>query len=137
MQDEISGNIARVLHQQFAAVPDRAIDPAAYDLYLRSSPKSYAPDELRAHIGVLEAVPARVPEFADAWGRLAYLRAFLRFYQPFRERPASGALIEREATRALALDPENVVALAAQLFVLPPFGRFIEADRLLESLRQA
>jgi TolB-like protein/tetratricopeptide (TPR) repeat protein len=137
VQDEIAGNIARVLHRQFATVPGRAMDPTTYDLYLRSSPKSYAPDELRTHIGVLETVTKQAPESADAWGRLAYLRAFLRFYQPFRERPASTALVEREAARALALDPENVDALAAQLFVLPPFGRFIEADRLLERLRQA
>ena len=47
VQDEISENIAGALDQTFSSFSTRAVDPAVYDLYLRASPKSYAPDELR------------------------------------------------------------------------------------------
>jgi adenylate cyclase len=137
VQDEISENIARALDQAFASAPAPAVEPAMYDLYLRSRPKGYAPDELRIHVGVLELVTARAPQFAAAWGRLAYLRAFLRFYQPFAERAASEAQVSREAERALSLDAQNVDAMAAQYFVIAPFGHFVEADAALVRLRRA
>lgn len=134
VQDEISDQIARALDQTFARGASRAIDPAVYDLYLRGIPSTYAPDELRTKVGLLEIVTERAPEFADAWGRLAYLRAWLRFYQPLGEKPGAAARIEQAAARALALDPESVDALAARLFVLPPFGAFLETDQALERL---
>jgi TolB-like protein/class 3 adenylate cyclase/tetratricopeptide (TPR) repeat protein len=137
VQDEISESIARALDQAFFSIPTAALEPAVYDLYLRSSPQSYAPDELRARVEVLEMVTQRAPQFPAAWGRLAYLRSFLRFYEPFAGRAASAARVNDEAQRALALDAQNLDAMAAQLFVLPPFGRFIEADAALERLRRA
>ena len=137
VQDEISESIARALDQAFARTPAPAVEPAVYDLYLRSNPKSYAPDELRSHIGVLELVTQRAPQFATAWGRLAFLRAFLRFYLPFAERAASAAQVRRDAERALALDAQNLDALAGQYFVVAPFGRFVEADAALDRLRRA
>jgi TolB-like protein len=136
VQDEISESIAGALDQAFSSSSTRAVDPAVYDLYLRASPKSYAPDELRTHVGLLEVVTQRAPEFAEGWGRLAYLRAFLHFYQPFALRGESARRVQGEADRALALDPHNVDALMGQLFVIPPFGRFIEADAILERIRR-
>jgi TolB-like protein/class 3 adenylate cyclase len=135
VQDEISESIAAALDQAFASESTRAVDPAVYDLYLRASPKSYAPDELSAHVGALETVTQRAPHFAQAWGRLAYLRSWLHFYRPFAERPAIAALVAREAARALELDPHSIDALTAQLFVIPPFGRFVEADAVFERIR--
>ena len=88
VQDEISESIAQALDQAFSKAATRPVDSAVYDLYLRSSPKSYAPDEQRTHVGVLELVTQRALHFAAAWGRLAYLRAFLPFYQPYAERAA-------------------------------------------------
>lgn len=137
VQDEISDNIAAALHQTFSSYSTRRADPAVYDLYLRASPRSYAPDELRTHVGLLEVVTQRAPHFAEAWGRLAYVRAWLHFYQPFSDRPASAALVAREAERALEVDPENVDAMTARLFVVPPFGRFIEGDAIAERLRRS
>ena len=137
VQDEISESIARALDQAFASAPAPAVDPALYDLYLRSSPKGFAPDELRTHVGVLELVTQRAPKFAAAWGRLAYMRAFLRFYQPFAERAASATQVNREAERALSLDAQNLDAMAGQYFVIAPFGHFVEADAALVRLRRA
>jgi TolB-like protein len=137
VQDEISESIAKALHQAFSSFSIRAVDPAVYDLYLRASPKSFAPDELRTHVGLLEVVTQRAPHFVEGWGRLAYLRAFLHLYQPFADRAASATLVAREAARALARDPQSIDATTAQLFVIPPFGRFVEIDAVLERLRQA
>jgi TolB-like protein len=137
VQDEISESIAKALDQAFSAFPTQAVDPAVYDLYLRTMPKSYAPDELRTHVGVLELVTQRAPNFAQAWGRLAFLRSFLRFYQPFANRAATAGLVMRESMSALTLDPQNVDAMLAQLFVFPPFGRFVEGEAVLERIQRA
>jgi TolB-like protein len=137
VQDEISEHISAALHRTFNAFSSKAVDPAAYDLYLRASPRSYAPSEARTNIGLLEVATRRAPHFAEAWGRLAYLRAFLRFYQPFADHAACAGLVEREAERALAIDPDNIDALTAKFFLVPPYGRFAEADQVIERIRQA
>jgi TolB-like protein len=137
VQDEISESIARALDQTFSSFSTRAVEPAVYDLYLRASPKSYAPDDLRTCVGLLEVVTQRAPHFVEAWGRLAYVRGFLHMYLTFAERAVSAARVAREASHALALDAQNIDALAARCFVMPPFGRFIEGDAFLERLQRA
>jgi adenylate cyclase len=137
VQDDISFAIAGALERRFSAVRPHRADPANYDLYLRSSPKSYAPDEVRTSLGLLEVVTERAPRFADAWGRVAYLRGFLHPYLPFAERALEAARVEREAKEALALDPGNIDALAARCFISAPYGSFVEADRRLDALRFA
>jgi len=137
VQDEISESIARALDQAFSSFSTRSVEPAVYDLYLRASPKSYAPDDLRTCVGLLEVVTQRAPHFVEAWGRLAYLRGFLHVYLPFAERADSAARVAREASHALALDAQNIDALASRCFVMPPFGRFVEGDAFLERLQRA
>ena len=137
VQDEIAEAIADALQATFTSFSTRAIDPVAYDLYLRASIKSYAPAELNASVGLLEAAVQRAPNFAEAWGRLAYVRTWARLYQPFAERAASAALVTREAEQALALDPQNVDALTAQYFILPPYGSFIASDAAMARVRRA
>lgn len=137
VQDEISEAIAGALDETFTSFSTKAIDPVAYDLYLRASIKLYAPQELHASIGLLEAALQRAPHFAEAWGRLAYVRNWARLFQPFPERAASAALVTREAERALELDPQNVDALTAKYFILPPYGSFLAADAAMERIRQA
>jgi adenylate cyclase len=137
VQDDIAGSIAAALDQEFSSFSTRGVDPAVYDLYLRTSPKSYAPDDLRACVRLLEVVTQRAPHFVEAWGRLAYLRGFLHAYLPFAERAENAACVTREASYALALDAANIDALAARCFVMPPFGRFIDGEVFLERLRRA
>lgn len=137
VQDDISESIAGSLNQTFSGNASSVVDPAVYDLYLRARLKSYAPDELRANIRLLEVATQRAPTFAEAWARQAYLRAWLRFYQPFAERAATAELVLREANTGLDLDPGNVDALVAKLFVIPPFGHFLEAETALTRIRQA
>lgn len=137
VQDDISEHIAGALDRQFSRSATQAIDPAVYDLYLRACPHSYAPGELQTSLGLLEVVTQRAPQFADAWGRLAYVRAWRSFYRPFADRPASTVQVAADAARALAIDPQNADALAAQLFAVPAFGRFLEGEAALQRLRGA
>ena len=137
VQDEIAESIAHALDHAFFGVSTRPVEPAVYDLYLRSNPKSYAPDELRTSVGVLEVVTQRAPHFVQAWARLAYVRSFLHMYLPFVERQASAEQVVREAAQALAHDAQNNDALVACCFVVPPFGHFVEAEDFLERLRRA
>jgi TolB-like protein len=136
VQDEIAEQIAGALDQTFTSFSTKAIDPSVYDLYLRASPRSYAPDELRTSVGLLEIATERAPDFAEAWGRLAFLRGWLRFYQPFADRAASADSVKREAARALARDPQNVDALLAQLFLSSSFGRFVDDVANVDHIRQ-
>ena len=137
VQDEIAEDIASALDRTFTSFSTKPIDPSVYDLYLRASPRSYAPDELRTNVRLLEDATQRAPHFAAAWGRLAVLRAWLRFYQPFADRAASADLVTREAERALALDAQNVDAWLAQLFLTTPFGRFVDDVAIVERIRRA
>ena len=137
VQDEIAASIARSLDQAFLRFSTRSVDPDAYDLYLRASPAAYAPGELHAGVGLLEAVTQRAPHFVEAWGRLAYLRSFMHLYLPFADRAANAERVVLEASHALALDAYNSDALAARCIVVPPFGRFLEAEVYLDRLRRA
>jgi TolB-like protein len=137
VQDEISENIAGALDHTFSGLATAPIDPDVYDLYLRASPNSYAPNELRKNIEALQDVTRRAPDFAEGWARLAYVRSWLNVYLPFADRSESAAQVASEADRALAVDAQNVDALWAKLFVIPAFGRFVEADDLLKRMRRA
>jgi TolB-like protein len=137
VQDDISEAIADALHQTFNSLTTRAVDPSFYDLYLRASPRTYLPDDLRPKRDLLEGAMDRAPEFAAGWGRLAFLRSMLRTYEPYAGRAESGERIAAETGRALALDSQNVDALAAQYFAVPAFGDFIEADQTAMQLQQS
>ncbi len=136
VQDEISESISEALHQTFTRAATKSVDPDAYDLYLRTTAKSYAPDEVRTHIALLEECVKRAPHFGAAWGRLAHLRAFLRTYEPYAARASTAARVGQEAQRALAADPQDMPALLAELLIVPPFGSFAELDAALDRLRR-
>jgi TolB-like protein/tetratricopeptide (TPR) repeat protein len=135
VQDQIATQIGMRLRLTFNSLRLAAPPPAMYDLFLQSILKSYAPAELRQNVTRLEAVTQGAPDFAAAWGRLAYVRAFASFYQPYASRPSVVAQIERDAARALALDPKNPDALWGLLLALPPCGAFREMYALLERVR--
>jgi len=137
VQDDITESIAKSLDQAFSKFSPQRIDPAVYDLYLRARPRTYSPDELRTLVDLLELATERAPTFAEAWARLVYLRAWLHFYIPFAERPANAERIAQDAAHALELDPEGSDVRMAQALALPPFGRFLEFDALVERMRNA
>ena len=136
VQDEISeASASRPLDQTFTRFrPRRSIRRPTTSTCAAVS--VVCPNELRANVGLLETATQRAPNFAEAWERLAYVRTWARFYQPFAERGASAAVVTREAERALALDPQNIDALTAQYYILPPYGSFIVSDAAMERIRR-
>lgn len=136
VQDEISENIASALQRTFSRVSSKAIDPAAYDLFLRGIQTAFVSESLQPGITRLEEVTHRAPQFAEAWGKLAELRAHFRFLQPYSERERLAAMVSADAREALTLDPHNPAARLALLLLLPPWGRFIEAEAIVDPLIQ-
>ena len=136
VQDEIAENIAAALNHTFARTSTQKIELEVFDLYLRAIPNAYSPNELAAGVALLEVATQRAPHFIEVCGRLAYLRGLLHVYLPFGERAQSAERVVREASYALALalDAENVDALAARGLVTRPFGDFETFDRFLSRL---
>jgi len=136
LQDEIAEAIVNALKLKLLPQEKQQIERRgttnldAYDLYLRGTRPTFALEGVRASVALLEAATQLAPDYADAWGALAVARADWRFSRPYVERDAIAVVVAADAERALALDPHNVAALSAQLDLLPPFGRFTDADAL-------
>jgi adenylate cyclase len=141
VQDEIAQAIVtalklRLLPEEQSNIERRGtINLDAYDLYLRGTRPAFAPDDLQARIVQLEAATELAPDYADAWGALAHARSNWRLYRPQAERDEIAQHIAAEAEQALALDPQNAAAMWAQLNLLPPFGRFVEWEALIDRMR--
>jgi tetratricopeptide (TPR) repeat protein len=140
IQDEIAGAIVAALKLRLLPGEKNSIerrgttDLIAYDLYLRGTRPAFGADEQRARIELLESATLLAPDYANAWGALASARATWRLELPYAERGEVAVAVLQEALRALALDPRNVDALAAQVLLLPPFGRYLEAEALTERM---
>jgi len=132
LQDEISSAVARALQVTFNGSPVAgAIDPVAFDLYLRA--KTASTQWLGAcDADLLEQAVARAPTFAQAWATLAVSRAIESEVErdPTRSaRPRAQAI--EAANSALRLDPSAGAAYAALSIVEPVCGRFQERDELI------
>jgi TolB-like protein len=77
LQDQVATAVAQAMRCALApAVRSGAVDPVAYDLYLRgNTPPSEMSTAYRAEIALLEEAVDRAPTFADAWASLGFLRA--------------------------------------------------------------
>ncbi len=135
VQDEIAEQIATALDRAFISFSTKPADSEVYDRYLRASPETFRTDEMKQKIMLLEPALERQPDFAEGWGRLAYLRAFAHFSDPYRDRPGIIARANAEADRALSADPLNAEALVAKFLLVPPFGSYLEADALIERIQ--
>jgi TolB-like protein len=118
VQDEISSAIAAALKARLVdadgpSARSRAANVEAFDLYLRGRHLTYQREtaNLRNAIGLFERAVAIDPQFAEAYGSMAFAWSLLPSYS--RDVPPLEGL---EATRrfgemALSIDPENVEAL--------------------------
>ena len=75
------------------------------------------------------------PDFADAWGRLAFFRAHLRAMLPYGERIGITAAANADIAHALALDPNQSDAKFAVAAMVDPFPQV--AGRGIGRLRTA
>ena len=132
LQDEIAGEVANATNVAFA--PYRrggGVDPAAYDLYLRSRNLIVERDPAPC-IALLERAVEIAPDFAAAWSALCWARAAQARRGP---RPTSFEVLKagavQAAERALELDPHAGLAYAA-LSNLEPIANYAERERLLQ-----
>jgi TolB-like protein/Tfp pilus assembly protein PilF len=121
LQDDIARAISRALSEKLAgggeaapvAHPKLRIDPDAYREYLQGQFyfAQRTPDGIRRSIALFEDVTKRAPEFADGFAMLgnAHATLALNFMQKEDIDPALAAI-----GHALALEPENAIALMAQ-----------------------
>jgi TolB-like protein len=136
VQDEISEAIAAALDIAFFPAASSKIDTVAYALFLRGREVQYGADALSHSVELLQAAVQIAPDFADAWGVLAYKQALVSLEMPWLERGPVEAKAESSARRALDLDPDNIWAVMAQARVVAPFGEFLELERIVQRLEQ-
>lgn len=125
LQGQLAQAIATALKARVGAGagPARAIrttDPEAYRAYLQgiyglNFPLSEGDKRLEAYRHFSRAVELD-PVFAEAWAARAYLleASFKFFFLPERDRPADTVM--EDAERALALDPDNMMAQVARIW---------------------
>lgn len=137
LQDEIAAAIATALDTHFTpAKTPVAIDPDAYDRYLRAR-AIYGQDnglaeQLRC-IELLEATVARAPDFALAWGLLAMFRALTLPRTGDNDAPDRRAAARTAARRAIALNADCGPAMMALALLKPAFSDYADKCRLTEA----
>jgi TolB-like protein/tetratricopeptide (TPR) repeat protein len=131
LEDEIAAAVSEAMRSVLApAVRSGAVDPIAYDLYLRATthPERLGIDDLRQRRAQFEEAIRRSPTFADAWGGLGYIRARLADYLSGGDAVAMRADARKAAERALELDPRCAMAARALARAVPRVGSVIERD---------
>jgi TolB-like protein len=132
LQDEIAGAVAHALKAVFAQ-PERGgaavIAPQAYDLYLQSR---VVQKPLADRARLVEEAVRLAPEFAQAWGWLALMRArhavIERGEAPFAPLEAG---VREAIARAQALGLTSGVTKAAAS-LLEPFAAYARREALLD-----
>jgi TolB-like protein len=136
VQDEISQAIADALDAAFFPEAVQKVDPLAYDLYLRGKQFETNPETIQKNIELLEAAVKLEPKLADGWGALAVQRHYARVSVPWSERPPLDTRIAECAKHCLALDPDNVNAISAELYQLQPFGDYLGHHAKVDRIAQ-
>jgi TolB-like protein len=141
VQDEIAEAIASALMTKFLATQARPIEPAAYDLFLRSRTLSKnRTDDWINHYDrpSLERVVALAPNFAEGWSALALaLCEEMRTSSGESVRLLS-ARAREAAMRSLAIDPNSSAAHIALHFLEPLCGRYdVRVQHLQRAIKSA
>src|SRR5262249_25956331 len=122
------------LRLRFSPKSRRAVDPVAYDLYLRgrAATRVHTPESVAKGHELLMAAVQQAPDFPQAWYELAnnYFRA--GFLQPLAEQERSSALGLEAAKRARTLDPGYGAAYGMDSVLRPAFGRWGEIMAALD-----
>ena len=130
LQDEIAGAVASALKVAFAPRDAGAVDPLAYDLYLRACQPD--PSRLWHDVQLLEEAVDRAPDFLKGWETLAVTYATLAKYMGEGSQFAElTAKMDGAVRQALALDPNTPAASLARLLVTPICGAFQETEHLM------
>jgi TolB-like protein len=139
LQDEIAVAVAEALKAEFsrAGPSPGKVDPAAYDLYLRTRDE-LATRPLAEKIEMLEQCIALAPDFANGWAALALVRTLNASLE--RDSRARGPLVEQARTAlviAERLDPAMGLTRTVRE-ALEPFAAYQRREALVrEALRLA
>ena len=143
LQDRIAEAVAsalRVALEPPAIAPP--LDPAVYEIFLRarSTIAEGSPmfDESAAEAApLLEQVVQAAPDYAPAWGLLAYARVWALRSGHRKGSYAEGrAGVVDAAAKALRLDPRRVDAFLAQA-MLEPWGAYAARENFLQQALEA
>jgi tetratricopeptide (TPR) repeat protein len=143
VREELASGIATVLGQSYGVV---ATDMAArlangegpsmtsYACVLKANTyrRTFRDELRRPALGCLEAAVVDEPDYAEPWALLGWLHLDAARYGfvPDTEIPAEMGTALEYASRAVAIDPENVVALRALSAVQYHLGNFDESERI-------
>lgn len=89
------------------------------------------PEGMAQGKGVFRHIVEIAPDYADGWGALALAYAFAAHQRPLVERVQLAEHTRAAAERALALDPRNGYARAAQALLLPKRGNWRRFEQAL------
>lgn len=137
VEDEIAAQVASALKVRFAGPAwsaRQAIDPEAYDLYLkgRAASRTHTPETVRHGRELLQAAVSRAPAFADAWLELATNCTRAMMLEPLAAQLRDQQVGLAAARRALALDPGRGAAYGVVSTLTPAFNHWAEKDALLK-----
>ena len=144
LQDDIALRIAEQLETKLgvAEAPSarQAIDPLAYDEYLKGRTLYRQRKDMPEAIAHLQAAVTRAPEFGAAWASLSLAHEAARSYTTPEQRAMLGDArvhMRVAAERAVGLDPDAALTLHAQANVARGETRYAEAERLYLRALQA
>lgn len=92
------------------------------------------PDQTQQGIGFFTEALRLAPDDAEAWGNLALAWRNVSEYAPSDEIAGAVAASETAAGRALAINPEQPEAHAAQALLPPIYGDWLEAEQRLRGV---
>ena len=123
LQDEVAAAVAHAMRCALSpAVRSGAVDPIAYDLYLRGNrPLGVMGTGYHAQLAQLEEAVQRAPDFAEAWASLGHVRASRAFYVAGAEAGPLRQQAQAAALHALELDPQCGLAAAVMAQAIPVY----------------
>ena len=136
MQEQISTEISTTLGQPYGVITgseaDRLADApsmSSYACLLRAYDyrRSFDEGQYEPIVACLEAAVARDPDYADAWAMLGWLHLDAGRFDIVPDRNRAYAQALENASRAIGVDPGNVLALKALGSIYHYTGRFEES----------
>jgi len=140
LQSEVARTIAREVNVAVSAkasgpaAPTSAVDPEAYDAYLRGNQdleRNMEEAPLRSAIRRFEQAIAKDPDFSDAYAQLAYAHSllWLNYYDRAEKRRDAA---QAAARKALELRPDSAKSHLAMAWV--HYYGFLDYDRALQEV---
>src|SRR5262245_16335399 len=144
LQDDIARQVAEQLETKLgvAEAPSarQAIDPLAYDEYLKGRTLYRKRRDLPEAIAHLQAAVMRAPEFGAGWASLSLAYEPANYYTTREQRAGLGdamANMRVASERAAGLDPDAAMTLHAEANVARAEGRYAEAEQRYQRAIQA